>query len=331
MVLISRLRRKQLLDNFKDRKIIVVGDMMLDRYLWGSTSRISPEAPVPVVEIESEANRLGGAANVIHNLSTLGAIPIAVGVIGDDDAGEMLMHQLCQMHFMNDGIIRDPSRVTSVKTRIIAHNQHVVRADKESKERISDKIAKQLIAKIQEFISDCEAIIFEDYNKGLLTAEVIRHIIRLALKANVISTVDPKVENFFEYQHVTLFKPNRRETEIALGVKLLEEEDIRIAGTLLRDRLSCDSVLITLGEKGMCLMEKSGELTISPTKAQKVHDVSGAGDTVISTVTLALVAGATVKEATTLANYAAGVVCSEVGVVPIHLKRLKQALNEDEQ
>lgn len=322
MVSFSEERKKQLFANFKDKKIIVVGDLMLDRYLWGTVTRVSPEAPVPVVEIESEATRLGGAANVAHNLATLGAVALPIGVIGDDNSGALLVDHLKKMNFATDGIIRYKSRATTVKTRIIAHDQHVVRADRESKNNISGELCQQLLQKLRSMIDNCDAIIVQDYNKGLLTPELIAGIVRFATKNNKIVTADPKFDNFFEYKKVTVFKPNRKETEQALGKRLTSDNDLKQASYYLKKKLSCENVLITLGAKGMCLLESDNEFTIISTKAQKVHDVSGAGDTVISTLTLALVAGANMKEATTVANYAAGIVCSNVGVVPIYLDKL---------
>ena len=326
MISISEQRKQQLIDNFKNRKIIVIGDLMLDRYLWGTVAGISPEAPVPVVEIESEATNLGGAANVAHNLTSLGAIAIPVGVVGDDDRGELLLDLCKKMNFVTEGVIVDKSRNTTVKTRIIAHNQHVVRADRESKHAISSELAEKLIEKLNDLIDSCDAIIFQDYNKGLLTADLIKGVIQSATSKDKIITVDPKFDNFFEYQNVTVFKPNRKETERALGIKLAHDNELRRSCLHLKKKLSCESVLITLGEKGMCLLEPDFDFTTISTRALKVHDVSGAGDTVISTLTLAIVAGATLKEATTFANYAAGIVCNEVGVVPVQIEELTKAI-----
>ncbi|MBN2010623.1 D-glycero-beta-D-manno-heptose-7-phosphate kinase [candidate division KSB1 bacterium] len=326
MVTFTDARKKELFDEFEGRKIAVVGDLMLDRYFWGKVTRISPEAPVPVVDIDSEATHLGGAANVVNNLSSLGAIPVPFGVVGDDQAGHQLIHLFQNMNCPTDGIIVDPDRLTAVKTRIIAHNQHVVRADRETKSPITKDIRERLIAILTEGIDDFDAIIFQDYNKGLLIPESIHPIITLAHQHGKVVTVDPKFDNFFEYKGVTLFKPNRKETEQALGIRVSFDQDITEAIQLLKDRLTCENVLITLGSQGMCLLEAGGEITFESTKAQKVHDVSGAGDTVISTLTVALVAGATMKEATTLANYAAGVVVSEIGAVPIYINDLITAV-----
>ncbi len=313
-------------DSFKGKKIIVFGDLMLDRYLWGEVDRISPEAPVPVVEISEEFTRLGGAANVAHNLYSLGAIPIPIGIIGDDQEGEQLLTLMKELHFQTDYITRVASRPTAIKTRIIANDQHVVRADRESKTPVDSDTAKKVCNAVRETIRDADALIFQDYNKGLLTKDIITRTIKQANSYQKIITVDPKFDNFFAFKTVTLFKPNRKEIEAALGVRLNSEDILKASCVKLMDKLQCGAVLVTLGESGMCLLDSSGEFTLAPTKARKVHDVSGAGDTVISTLTLALAAGAEMKEAITLANYAAGAVCGEVGVVPIDPGKLQTAV-----
>lgn len=299
---------------------------MLDRYLIGNVTRISPEAPVPVVEIDQEMERLGGAANVIHNLKMLKAQATPVGIIGDDEAGKLLGDLFRDLDCSITGLVVDKSRPTSIKTRIIAHDQHVVRADRESRKYIGRAVAEKLIRVIEKLIPTVDAVILEDYNKGLLSSDIISTVISLAKRSNKVITVDPKIDNFFSYEGVTLFKPNRKEAETALGLTMKDEGDYHHACKQLRERLHCDNVLITLGEKGMCLLESTGDFSIITTRALQVHDVSGAGDTVISTLTLCLASGATMKEATTIANYAAGVVVSKVGVVPIHFEQLYHAI-----
>ncbi|MBN1155365.1 D-glycero-beta-D-manno-heptose-7-phosphate kinase [candidate division KSB1 bacterium] len=322
MINISAARKQTIFSEFKQKRILVIGDLMLDRYLIGNVTRISPEAPVPVVEIDHEMDRLGGAANVIHNLKMLSAQAIPVGVIGDDEPGKILTAEFSELDCSTTGLIVDRTRPTSIKTRIIAHHQHVVRADRESRQYIDDDITEKLTDIIGRLIHTVDAVIIEDYNKGLLSPVLISNIIKLARRSNTIVTVDPKFENFFSYKGVTVFKPNRKEAEAALGLSLTDEDDYLEVCKRIRERLDCDNVLITLGEKGMCLLEANGDFSLITTKALEVHDVSGAGDTVISTLTLALAAGATMKEATTIANYAAGIVVSEVGVVPISFDQL---------
>ena len=327
MTKITEQRLNRFFEQFSNKSIIVLGDLMLDRYVWGTVDRISPEAPVPVVEVTNETVRLGGAANVAHNLYSLGATPIPIGIIGNDYTGQQLVELMKSMDFPVDHIVIDNSRPTIMKTRIIANDQHIVRADQELREGINADILQKVIDAIKANISQVDAIIIEDYNKGLLIKELISEVTDLAQQNQKIITIDPKFDNFFQYKSVTLFKPNRKETESALGLKISSFKTLEQACRTIRERLNCGAVLITLGEQGMCLLNSNGEFSRMPTRARKVHDVSGAGDTVISTLTLALSAGADLKEAVTLANYAAGVVCGQVGVVPIEPSKLREAMN----
>ena len=290
---------------------------MIDKYVWGTVARISPEAPVPVVEVDKETERLGGAANVANNIQSLGGIPVLFGVVGNDVNGTQLLQLVEQQGCTTEGIVTDESRPTTIKTRVIAHNQHVVRIDSEQKKEISAVIQEKILAVLRRVVGGLDAIIFEDYNKGAIAAPLITQVIELARKNNTIVTVDPKFNNFFSYQNVTVFKPNIKEAEEALGRKLLTDADVNQAGKELLERLHAGNVLITRGEKGMSLFDRSGAVVTVPTQAQKVADVSGAGDTVIATLTLALAGGATLHEAALLANHAAGVVVAEVGIVPI--------------
>ncbi|UCE08483.1 MAG: bifunctional hydroxymethylpyrimidine kinase/phosphomethylpyrimidine kinase, partial [bacterium] len=291
MLKITTERLDWFFEQFRTKKIIVLGDLMLDRYVWGTVDRISPEAPVPVVEVTNEFTRLGGAANVAHNLYSLGATPIPIGIVGDDWAGKQLVDLMKSLDFPADDIIIDKSRPTVVKTRIIADDQHIVRADRESHKPINPDVVQRIIDKVKKNINQADALIIEDYNKGLLIKELIREVIDIANQNHKIITVDPKFDNFFEYKSVTLFKPNRKETEAALGIKINSFEELERACRNLMQHLICDAILITLGDQGMCLLNSNGEFVRIPTKARKVHDVSGAGDTVISTLTLALTTG----------------------------------------
>lgn len=325
---ISIQHLEAVVERFNSVKVMVIGDLMLDRYLWGKVERISPEAPVPVVALENETKRLGGAANVVNNISSLGAIPIPIGVLGRDSAGTDILSLLSDLGFTTDGILVDEIRHSTVKTRIIAHEQHVVRVDRETIEPISSELCSQLLDLIREIIEDVDAILFEDYNKGLLIPPLIHGVVELAHRYNKITTVDPKFDHFFEYSNTTLFKPNRKEAEGALGLALNDDASVRTAGNMLLQRLNSNLVLITMGEKGMYLFDRNQPVSHIETRARRVHDVSGAGDTVISTFTIALAAGATPYEAALLANFAAGVVVGEVGVVPIEKNRLLEALKD---
>ena len=329
MVSISRERLTHLFKQFNGKRIAVVGDLMLDRYVWGTVARISPEAPVPVVEIEEESVRLGGAANVANNIASLGGKPLMIGVVGDDDGGKLFRQRVEAQQFSAEGMVVDGSRKTTIKTRVIAHNQHVVRIDQEMKQEIGVEVQAKILEVLASHMNTVDGIILEDYNKGVLTRELIKNIVGLAARQNKIIAIDPKFNNFFEYNNVSVFKPNRMETEEALGVRLKSVEDVRNAGRELLKRLHAESVLMTLGEEGMMLFERNGEISHMPTKARHVADVSGAGDTVIATLTVALSAGATTKEAAALANFAGGIVCGEVGIVPIDKQVLFDAFLAD--
>lgn len=325
MVSLTESRLQELLEKFKGKKIAVVGDLMVDRYYWGHVSRISPEAPVPVVEVVEEQVRLGGAANVANNIQTLGGEPMLVGLIGNDHPGHVFIEILKERNLPSKGIVTDPSRPTTIKTRVIAHAQHVVRIDNESKSECPEHIRHLIVDAVKYNIHELDAIIIEDYNKGVVTKEVIHELIAVARKYNKIITVDPKLNNFLEYKHVTVFKPNRREVEEAIGGRLKTQADVERAGKYLLEALEAENVLLTRGDEGMTLFESGGGIDNVPTQATNVQDVSGAGDTVISTLTMALASGATVREAATMANCAAGVVVGSVGIVPIQPAELFEA------
>jgi rfaE bifunctional protein kinase chain/domain len=327
----SNDRLNEIRDKIKGKRIAVIGDMMLDSYFWGNVKRISPEAPVPVVEVENEFSRFGGAANVALNISTLGGYPIPVGVIGNDNNGNTFMDLMRETDIDNSGIITDDDRPTTTKTRVIANNQHVVRVDKENKTSITDSVENKIINFIEIHKTSLDGIILQDYNKGVLTQKIIKTIIEIANNNNIIITVDPKFNNFFEYKNVTVFKPNRKETEDAFGIRIFDNNSISNAGSLLLEKLKPEYALLTLGEEGIAIFNSNNhkdERRI-PTKARKVRDVSGAGDTVISALTIALSAGADILEASYLANYSGGLVCEEVGIVPIYLDKLFDTVKKE--
>lgn len=328
MLNISKDELNGIRQSFEGKKIAVVGDMMLDGYFWGDVKRISPEAPVPVVEIEEEFFRFGGAANVALNILKLGGIPFPVGIIGNDEDGKKFNELLQKENINSDGIIVDSSRPTTIKTRVIAENQHIVRIDRESKTDISGDIENNILSVIRNKISELDAIILQDYNKGVLTKRLIKEIIKLANDHNKIITVDPKFDNFLEYKNVTVFKPNKKETENIFGIRIQSDEDIIKAGERLLDKLQSKYVLLTLGELGVALFENNNSVKRIPTKARKVADVSGAGDTVISTLTMALAANADIYTSAYLANYAGGLVCEEVGIVPVEIDKLFNTIEE---
>jgi rfaE bifunctional protein kinase chain/domain len=325
MVRFAEHRLKELFSNFGGKRIAIVGDLMVDRYYWGKVVRVSPEAPVPVVDVVSESLRLGGAANVANNVQALGGIPLLVGLVGDDHPGSLLMGLLRDQNLDAKGIVVDANRPTTIKTRIIAHAQHVVRLDNESKADCPEHLQHRLIDAVKYNIHQIDGIIIEDYNKGVVTKDVIREIIAVANKYEKIVTVDPKFNNFFEYKNVTVFKPNLREAEEVMGQRLRSDHDVEEAGKRLLGALSARNVLITRGEDGMSLFKASGEIAHMPTLAASVQDVSGAGDTVVSTLTMSLAAGADIEEAAALSNCAGGVVVAYVGIVAIQPPELMAA------
>jgi len=326
MIRITRKRLIKLFDDFSKKKLAVIGDFMLDRYISGKVSRISPEAPVPVVEVESEFTRFGGAANVVMNVASLGASVFPIGIVGSDASSEELKKLLRQNRFSLEGIIVDSSRPTTVKTRVIADCQHVVRADFEKTHPITNELQTTVMSLLQKVRNDIDGIILEDYNKGLFTPLLIKKIISFANQHDIMTFVDPKYDHFFDFKDATLFKPNRNEVASQLHMPIRTKDDFINASEQLFSRLHCKALLITLGEDGMMLFENSRQSRQVHTKAVKVHDVSGAGDTVIATMAVAMAAGSSFPEAATLANHAAGIVCGEVGVVPIQHHQLYQAM-----
>jgi len=326
MIKLTLERKEELRKNFSGKRIAVVGDMMLDCYITGDVKRISPEAPVPVIEVENEFYRFGGAANVAYNIISLGGLPIPVGVIGDDQYGNIFKQLLSDVGIDSSGLLVTQTRPTTAKTRVISQGQHIVRIDKEVKENINKDEENVLFNSLIALADTLDGIILEDYNKGVLTASLIEKIIAYFKEKNVLITVDPKFNNLMSYKGVTVFKPNRKEAEAILGMRIKTSEDVSNAGKKLLELLDAQYVLLTLSEEGIAVFQKDGLEKRMPTKAQEVADVSGAGDTVISTLTMALAAGANILESSYLANYAGGIVCGEVGVVPIQLEQLFEAV-----
>lgn len=312
-VSLSATRLRDLLDAFSGRRVLVLGDLMLDRYLWGNVTRISPEAPVPVVDVTSETIRLGGAANVANNVQQLGARPVLVGVVGADHAARLLAEELARHGVAADGLVTDTDRPTSIKTRIVARSQQVVRADQESREEVLPEIVGRLVAACRARFDGLAACIISDYGKGVITAALLEALLPELRRAGVPVCVDPKETHFFSYRGVSVITPNLLEAGVAWGRALRSEELLDQAGRELRQRLESDAVLITRGEKGMSLFRADRPRLDLPTVAREVYDVTGAGDTVVSTYAVALAAGADHPEAALISNHAAGIVVREVG------------------
>lgn len=294
-------------------KIAVIGDIMVDHYVIGKVSRISPEAPVPVLENLQDEYRLGGAANVALNISKLEAETYLFGVVGDDKNADLLIELLNDNKIDSSFIVRDKNRPTTIKTRITAKTQQIVRVDREVTTLVSPAIEHTIINNFKEIVGDIDAVILEDYNKGVLTKRVITEIIRLSRENNVVVTVDPKVENFFAYKDVTLFKPNLHELAKNMNKKIKDDHDISEIAWSLFKNIEPEYLIVTLGSKGMLIFEKGKNIYSLPTYAKEVFDVSGAGDTVISIVTIILAMKGTILEAAMIGNSAAGVVCGKKG------------------
>lgn len=315
------------------KKIYIIGDVMLDRYLLGDVTRISPEAPVQVFDIRNSEYRLGGAANVSYNVRTLGADPFIIGVIGEDNEGRLLIEAMNELNIDTSGLIKENGRPTTCKTRVISDSHHLLRIDSESKNDISKETGKNIMSLLEKNMKDIGIIILQDYNKGVLTKDLIKKITSFAAENKIRILVDPKFENFFEFQNAYLFKPNRKELEDALGKKIKNQEDIDAFVTELMKKLNCENIILTLGEQGMMIIENhNGELKKEkiPTKARKVADVSGAGDTVISTIAVCLAGGASLRDAAVISNYAAGLVVEEVGIVPIFKDNLIEHITKEQ-
>lgn len=322
----------EIVNSFKGKKILIVGDLILDRFIYGKVNRISPEAPVPVVEVTKETFLLGGAANVANNILALGGLPSLAGIIGLDTAGNVLKELLKEKGINFEGVI-DDNRHTTIKTRIIAHNQQVVRFDREEKRRLEGKSLSVLKSYITDAIKKHDAVIISDYKKGVITGSLVETIVNNAERDNIFVAVDPKIGHFNLYKNVSLITPNIAEASSGSGIEIKDEKSLIKAGKILMKKLSCKSVLITRSEEGMSLFERCKSkcsVTHIPTFAKKVYDVTGAGDTVIATITLAYAAGATLRDAAIIANHAAGIVVGEVGTAVVSPDRLIKSIKQSE-
>ncbi|MCP4570209.1 MAG: D-glycero-beta-D-manno-heptose-7-phosphate kinase [FCB group bacterium] len=322
---VSPERGRSLIDNLGGHEIAVIGDLMLDEYLWGSVDRISPEAPVPVVNVSGESSTPGGAANVAGNIKGLGDRPLLIGVVGNDNSADVMDWLLREQGISTEGLLHDPHRPTTVKTRIIAHSQQVVRADRETKEDISPELENQAMAYLEGHKKSLGGVIISDYGKGVITKTLLERLICFCLNEDIFVAVDPKDVNFPRYRKVSLITPNHHEAGFAYGLRIVDEVTLRSVGEGLLKRLEAESILITRGDKGMALFQADQEVKLIPTVAKTVYDVTGAGDTVISSFVSAMAAGATLEEATIISNQAAGIVVGEVGTATITKEVLREA------
>ena len=318
-----------ILSRFAEARILVVGDLILDQYIWGNVSRISPEAPIPVVEVARESMSLGGAANVAHNLRALGARAEVCGMIGTDAYGKVLLDTMGEKGILLHAVVEDPGRPTTRKTRIVAHKQQVVRVDREETQAAAPEILEQMRARILERLPEIDAVILEDYAKGVVQDDLLREIVPAARTAGKIVVVDPKEDIFEGYRGASAIKPNRAEAERAASMKITDSESLREAGERLLERVGCQMALITLGEQGMCLFRKGEALLEIPALAREVFDVSGAGDTVIAVFTTALVSGATPGQAAVMSNVAGSLVVEKLGTATVTRDEIARRLRED--
>jgi rfaE bifunctional protein kinase chain/domain len=305
---------------FRNRRVLVLGDLMLDKYIWGTVSRISPEAPVPVVEVSKSTSALGGAGNVGHNLESLGAAPLIVGVVGADEEGLWIKKHVPD----GRGIFIDPNRPTTVKTRIIAHHQQVVRVDQEKKQAFASGMEDRIVRFIRK--EKFAGIIISDYHKGIVTPSLMARVLPFAAEARIPVFVDPKVENFTLYSPITFISPNHHEAERFLRHPCRTDAEVVRAGDEILAMISCRYLILKRGEQGMSIFEQGKKPVHIPTIAREVFDVTGAGDTVIATAALALLGGMSIKDAAVLANAAAGVVVGKIGTATCDPEELLAAI-----
>ncbi len=320
---------KTYLRRFSGTKILVLGDLILDHYIWGTVNRVSPEAPVPVVHVSSESYRLGGAANVYHNIVTLGGQAELCGVIGNDSYGKQIVEDIRKGSKPSPGIFIDSSRPTIKKTRVIAHNQQIVRYDVEQRDHVSKAIERKIIKHVGTRMADLSCIVISDYAKGLITEELMAQVRTLANQYGVPIIVDPKVEHMSYYAGVTVITPNYLEAKQGAGYLPTQDIPIQQIGNALQKRLECQAVVVTRGEEGMSIFERNGRSWTIPAVARQVYDVTGAGDTVVSTLALALSAKASIADAAVLANHAAGIVVGMVGTATVTRSQLQHVLMHD--
>jgi len=324
----NRQRALEIVNDFPNRRIVVLGDLMLDEFIWGEVRRISPEAPVPVVEVKRETWHLGGSGNVVSNILELGARATPIGVVGKDESARLLRNRFAERGVETRGIITDQSRPTTRKTRIVAHSQQMVRADRENRAPINVETEDHVIAAFIAELESSDAAIISDYDKGLLTPRVLREVIEACRIHKKRVCLDPKVRNFVHYLNVDVITPNQVEAERATNIEIVDETSLVAAARKISELLYCDNVLITRGEHGMSLLDKKGLMTHIPTVAREVYDVTGAGDTVIATLTLALASGASLEESAIIANHSAGVAVAKLGTATVSAAELSSSLGD---
>lgn len=324
----NRTALNKYLQRFSRCHVLILGDVMLDEYMWGAVSRISPEAPVPVVSVRSESVKVGGAGNVATNVAALGGRASLIGLVGNDAAAERLGHELELAGVKSDGLIVDASRPTTIKSRVVAGSQHVVRFDRESDAPISRAVRTRVVAAVRERLPAADVLLISDYAKGLVGPGLVREILGLAARHRKLVAVDPKVQHLPLFKGVALVAPNHHEAAAAARLSVRGEADLLRVGRALLRRLKARAVLITRGEQGMSLFEMGKPAVHIPTVAREVYDVTGAGDTVMGGLSLALAAGADMHTAAVIANFAAGVVVGKRGTATVTRAELERAIQD---
>jgi len=316
---------KKYIANFAGKKVLIVGDLMLDEHIWSTVSRISPEAPVPIADVKKTTHVPGGCGNVAANIAALGGTPYLIGIIGRDSSGEKLLNALKKINVSTNFIIVDDVRPTILKSRIIAASQHVVRVDREDKSVLSPALTQQITRRLKELIPRVDAVVISDYEKGLVTKTICQTIIKLAKAHKKPVAVDPKGHDYAKYAGVTIITPNLREAIVAAGIEIKDDLSLRQAGKTLLQKTKSRYVLITRGRDGMTLFDAKEAKTF-PAVPREVFDITGAGDAVIATLTLALAAGASTREAALLSNFAGSVVVGKIGTAPCFREELEESL-----
>jgi D-beta-D-heptose 7-phosphate kinase/D-beta-D-heptose 1-phosphate adenosyltransferase len=329
----SKIKEKkkyfQILKEMENKNILIIGDIMLDKYILGNVERISPEAPVPIIHTANEQYILGGATNVANNIKSLNANPTILGVIGDDGIGRMLKELIEKNSIDTSGLIIDKTRPTTVKTRIIARNQQILRIDNESNDTLHDKYNKKILSYLNKNIHKFDAIIISDYGKGLISENLMKEITKITNRENKIISVDPKVKNFFFYKDVTLITPNNLEASQASNISIIDDKTLNSCANKLLTSLNCENLLITRGENGMSLFNKKYKKPKHiPTFAKEVYDVTGAGDTVIATCTLSMTTKCDIVDSIILSNFAAGIVVGKRGTATVNSKEIIDYIKE---
>jgi rfaE bifunctional protein kinase chain/domain len=326
--ILKKKRALEIIDDFPHAGVLVIGDIMVDHFIWGKVSRISPEAPVPVVDVQKDSIMLGGCANVLNSIYAMGGKVYVTGVIGADNIGNKFLAELHQRQIATNGIIIDKKRPTTLKTRVVAHGQQVVRFDQESKKPINKENVGKILEYVESMRKKIGAIVVSDYNKGVVSRELVEGIKKIVMDSGIFICLDPKLSDFSIYEGVHVITPNHHEAQRAAGMEITNADDLERLSEIILKKHDFQAMLITRGEEGMSLFEKGRKIvhTCFPAQAKEVYDVTGAGDTVIGVLALALAAHAEIKEATCLANLAAGIVVGKIGTSTVSREELIKAL-----